>query len=119
MVIPSLIYLFAYHKERPWGNECEKCGGPCTGHYVTDVNKLLDLHKNAKAIRSFPPSIITKEAFDNDNLNDRVSLAKQCCLSVQDIDLWIEHLHKVRIEKKMGVEKAKETHSKKKKEKTN
>ena len=112
---PSFTY-FPYpviDKERPWGSECERCGGPCLGHYVTEVDKLLDLRKNAKAIRAFPPSTIIKEAFDNNRSNDRLSLAKQCCLSVEDIDLWIEHLKRKKVTKEKGVEKAKETHKRK------
>jgi hypothetical protein len=67
----------------------------------------LDLHKNAKAIRSLPPSIILKEAFENDCANDHVSLAKRCCLSIQDINLWIDNLKRKKVTKEKGVEKAK------------
>ena len=113
---PAFTY-FPYpviDEERPWGSECERCGGTCTGHFVTEVNKLLDLRKNAKAIRSLPPSIILKEAFENDCANDHVSLAKRCCLSIQDINLWIDNLKRKKVTKEKGVEKAKETRRKKK-----
>lgn len=43
---------------RPWGSPCDSCGNQCTGHYVTDIDKLLELHSNNKAIRALPPGVL-------------------------------------------------------------
>ena len=43
---------------------------------------------SAKAIRSLPPSIIIEEAFKKGSSgNDRVSLAKKCCLSTEEVEI--------------------------------
>lgn len=53
---------------RPWGSDCDSCGSKCTGHYVTDIDNLLELRRNNKAIRSLPPSVIIEEAFKKSTL---------------------------------------------------
>ena len=49
--------------ERPWGHQCKDCGGKCLGHYVTNIDVLLQLHQSAKTIRALPPSVIIEEAY--------------------------------------------------------
>ena len=56
-------------EERPWGGECEGCGGKCTGHYITDVDKLLQLNESAKTVRALPPSVLIEEAFKKQQAN--------------------------------------------------
>jgi len=70
---------------RPWGQQCKDCGGPCSGHYVTNIDGLLGLHKNNQRIRALPPSTIIEEAFQRHKKEDNQELpfqtvAKKCCL---------------------------------------
>lgn len=99
---------------RPWGSECNSCGGQCSGHYVTDVTRLLQMYTNGKAIRALPPSVIIKEEFLKDTFDmvDVVALAKKCCLSKDDVLIWVQHLKKKKITKAKAVLKAQETRKK-------
>ena len=36
----------------PWGGLCDSCDSQCTGHYVTDIPKLLELCQKNQAIKS-------------------------------------------------------------------
>lgn len=56
-------------EERPWGGECEGCGGKCTGHFITDVDKLLQRNESAKTVRALPPSVLIEEAFKKQQTN--------------------------------------------------
>ena len=101
---------------RPWGGKCDDCGTKCTGHYVTNITTLLELHKSCKAVRSLPPSILIEEAYKNglDSEEEKVGLARKCCLEVDDISIWLEHLRRRDVSRQKGAEKAKVTRAKKK-----
>ena len=99
--------------ERPWGSQCKTCKGDCTGHYVTDMEKYLDLQKNVKALRALPPSSIIEDAFKKGQC-DKSSLARKCCLSVEEVTIWLEHLKSREVKRQMGTIKAAETRRKKK-----
>ncbi len=97
------------------GSQCSNCGGSCSGHYVTQVDKLLELHKSGKAIRSYPPKTIIEEAFKKGNY--RVdALAKKCCLTTDDVNIWLQHLQKKKITREKAVLNAKATRARKNKE---
>lgn len=99
-------------EERPWGRECEGCGGKCTGHFITDVDKLLQLHESAKTIRALPPSILIEEAFKKEKQRVPASfqpLAKKCCLAEEQVQMWWEHLQQNALNRARGAEKAKAT----------
>ena len=78
---------------------------------VTDIPKLLELRQKNQAIRALPPSIIIEEAFkkgieaEDDNLN---TLAKKCCLSSDEVKIWVGHLHKKKETRAKAVRKTKE-----------
>ena len=99
-------------EERPWGCKCVDCGEKCTGHYTTNVDRLLQLHESAKTVRALPPSILIKEAFKKEK--QRVpssfeSLAKKCCLAEEQVQTWWDHLQQNAINRARGAEKAKAT----------
>lgn len=119
---PSLAFFPfpVIDSERPWGSPCGSCSGNiCTGHYITNPTKLLELQKQGKAIRALPPSKVISEHLDaSSNLavtaDEFTSLAKKCCLSVQDVKCWIEHKIQVTENQKRGAQKAKETRAQRK-----
>lgn len=84
---------------KPWGSPCNSCGNHCTGHYVTDIDTLLKLQSNNKAIRALPPSVLIEEAFKKGCAEgeNTASLAKKCCLSVEEVKMWLTHLNKKKI----------------------
>ena len=96
---------------RPWGDEnCNECGGFCTGHYLLDsVTDTGDPNWLNDAVQ--PPSIILKnrskdyehsldpEAFVSD-------VAKAVLLAPEDVKLWFDHLKAIDQNRKKGAEKA-------------
>ena len=81
---------------------------------------LCDRHStivgtDIKAIRSLLPSIIIEEAFKKETSgNNKVALAKKCCLSTEEFEIWLCHLQKKQITRAMGVQKAKQTRARNK-----
>jgi hypothetical protein len=119
---PSLA-LFPYpviDRERSTDvNECASCGANCAGHYVTDLQRYLDLFSKGKAIRSPPPSQILQEFHSKKKHltpteSDLKMLAKQCLLPENEIQIWLDHLKQVDNNRKIGAEKAKATRKRKK-----
>ena len=107
--------------ERPWGHQCKDCGGKCSGHYVTKIYVLLQLHQSAKTIRALPPSVIIEDAYKKKR-NRPPSLqllASKCCLSNEQVRMWWDHLQQNALNRARGVEKAKATRQRKKQEKKN
>ena len=102
---------------RPWGrSDCKDCKGECQGHYITDMDRLLQLHSSAKIVRAMPPSAVIEEAYSKTpNLTNFEDLARKCCLSQDDVQMWWDHLRQIAINRAKGVEKAKATRLKKKK----
>ncbi len=86
------------------------------GHYVTDIAAWSQLHKNGKAIRALPPSVIIETAYNNANGSppNLQYLARKCCLTEQQIQMWWDHLHQKAVNRAKGVEKAKATRQRKK-----
>ena len=99
------------NKTRPWGREsCDACGGRCSGHYVTDIASLLALRKQGRALRSPPPSTIIEDAFkEGDATNNVDKLAKNCCLTSEEVQIWLDHLQKKKINRAKAAKKAAET----------
>ena len=85
----------------PWGSVCASCGSCCSGHYVTQVDQLLDLHGSARAIRSIPPSIIIEEAFKK-GISTVDALAKKCCLTTDEVKMWLHHLLRKKATRQKG-----------------
>ena len=96
---------------RSWGSTCASCGAQCKGHYVTNIEKLLELHNNASAKRALPPSLLIEEAFSNGctEKDDVAILAKKCCLSIEDVAMWISHLEKKKVIREQAAKKARRT----------
>ena len=104
---------------RSWGSTCASCGAQCKGHYVTNIEKLLELHNNASAKRALPPSLLIEEAFSNGctEKDDVAILAKKCCLSIEDVAMWISHLEKKKVIREQAAKKARRTREKNKQKK--
>ena len=110
---------------RPWGQRCQSCAeNVCSGHFISDIEKLLKLQGEGKAIRALPPSKIIGEFFDSSCSSERHQdptqddlrkLAKKCCLTVEEVEWWLEHLTKTRDNRRRGAEKAKLTRARKNK----
>ena len=81
---------------RPWGREgCDACVGWCYGHYVTDIASLLALRKQGRALPSTPPSTSIEDAFKEGDATSNVDkLAKTCCLTSEEVQIWLYHLQK-------------------------
>jgi len=99
---------------RLWGSPCDSCGSQCTGHYVTDIPTLLRLRQDNMAIRALPPSITIEEAFKKATVNNTIALGKKCCLSTEEVEIWLSHLQKKAITRKQAVEKARQTRARNK-----
>ena len=80
---------------------------------VTQVDQLLELHGRGKAIRSLPPNTIIQEAFKKGNYTVD-ALAKKCCLTTDEVEMWLQHLQKKKATRQKAVLKAKETRQRKK-----
>ena len=83
---------------------------------------MLKLHATGKAIRCLPPSQIISEFHKTlDGRNAEKSevneLSKKCLLSPGDVQLWLEHLEQVSVNRKKGAEKASVTRKNKNKQK--
>jgi hypothetical protein len=80
---------------------------------------LLELRNNASAIRALPPSVLIEDAVSNGCTGDEdvATLAKKCCLSTEDVQIWISHLQKKNIIREQATEKARKTRKKNKEEK--
>ena len=107
-------YPILMHKPR--GSPCDSCGYHCVGHYVTDIDKLLELQSKKRAIRALPTSVLIEEAFkqgcaEGENM---LHLAKKC-LSAEEVQMWLMHLTKKKQTRARAVQKACETREKKKK----
>ena len=102
--------------ERPWGQQCKDCGGKCSGHYVTNIDVLMQLHQSAKTIRALPPSVIIEEACKKNRHRppSLQLLASKCCLSEEQVQMCWDHLQQNALNRARGVEKAKATRQKKK-----
>lgn len=98
---------------QPWGSQCTNCEGPCSGHYVTNIDKHLELHRSGKAIRSLLPNTIIEEAYKKGDYTAE-TLAKKCCLTTADVEIWLQYLQKKKATREKAVLKAKETRRRKK-----
>jgi hypothetical protein len=104
----SIMPLLSIDPERPWGNAtCNDCKGFCTGHYKT-IMVNVDDKDSLKAV-AMPPSLIIKQAFTNNCMRNNFSeeaIAKENLLSVEEVNIWLEHLNTVFCNRKRGAAKA-------------
>ena len=77
--------------ERPWEHQCNAMPrGNCSGHYITSIAALLQLHQSAKTIRALSTSVIIEEAYKK-NKNSTPTflvLAKKCGLTRERVEMW-------------------------------
>ena len=98
---------------RPWGNpNCTSCSDICSGHYLKPE---VCLQKQTCANRK-PPSAILKEFFLSLKKRkatptelDIKAIAEGVLLPSSEVEMWLEHLQQVDINRKRGAAKAAET----------
>ena len=49
------------HKHKPWGSPCDSCGDHCTGHYVTDIDRLSEHCHRVSLLRKLSSKAVVKE----------------------------------------------------------
>lgn len=95
---------------RQYGNpNCEECRGHCSGHFMKPKDALMS---SLQPIR--PPSAILKEEFDGmssypPSESVCADLSMKVMLPVEEIKIWLDHLHTIRENRKKGALKAAET----------
>ena len=100
---------------QPWGSTtCTKCPGFCAGHYL----KAEEAVKSSAVPAKQPPSMVLKEFFlkhgDNPSEAHLENVAKETLLSVNEVQLWMQHLKTVDDNRKRGAAKAARTRQNKK-----
>ena len=98
---------------RPWGStNCSQCDGVCYGHFMEPEIAMSPLQTMLK-----PPSTVIREAFESKkdfpSESDIQKIAKAVLLSPDEVNMWCEHLHTVRENRKRGALKAAETRRRK------
>ena len=109
---------------RPWGADCSGCQGPCPGHYMKPREAWLHVQAHGnKVFQTEPPSVVLQREFDQsikegkNIIEDEVKkakLAKDTHLTVQEITMWLNHLHDVKMRRSKGAKKAAATRAAKK-----
>ena len=94
----SFFPYLVINSTRLWGSKCASCGSYCSSHYVMQVDQLLDLHENARAIRSISPSTIIEKAFIK-GWSPVNGSAHKCCLTTDEVNM-LQHLQKKKATRK-------------------
>lgn len=81
---------------KPWGGQCNKCIGNCTGHYLTPehINYLSTNDNATNSCQIKPPRELIKEyvkPINDKDLIDLEYLSKTCLLSVEDASFCAEY----------------------------
>ena len=106
----STLPLLSVDPERPWGStSCTDHKGFCTGHYkMIMVNVDNNLEETLKDI-AMPPSLTFKRIFTHKTKKTDLSqdvIAKENLLSVEEVNIWFDHLNTVLCNRKRGAAKA-------------
>ena len=102
---------------KPWGSPLRQLWWTTVLVILwTDIDRLLELQTKKRAIRALPPSVLIEEAFKQGCAEgeNTLHLAKKCCLSVEEVQMWLTHLKKKKLTRARAVQKARETREKKK-----
>mgnify|MGYP002803628123 CR=1 FL=1 len=105
---------------RPYPGKCEACKDSCFGHYMK-YDSLLDHYLNTSTEKiDFiqPPSVYILNAYRQNHgiPDDRIikDISKNTLLPVEEVLLWLNHLHKISQNRQAGAKKAAETKKRKK-----
>ncbi len=113
----STIPLDLVDPERPWGSTtCSDDKGFCTGHYKPIMVNVDD--KEALTAVAMPPSHSLKQIFNNrasngNNFSEEAT-AKENLLTIEEVNIWFDHLNTVLCNRKRGAAKAALTRQKNK-----
>lgn len=113
---------------KPWGSECTKCKGRCSGHFLGPEEAPEKVQQGEGVVHLNPPSTVLQKAYNdgikaNRNLNQILEgaedLAKKTCLSLDEPKMWLKHLDDVRSRRRQGAQKAAATRAAKKSNRLN
>ena len=104
--------------KRCWGQPCDRCKAPCTGHYL-NPNEFVERNGTEKCV--FVPTkdqleSAAKLKFDKNEewtQGDYENIAKRVLLSAEDARIWVEHSGLKSERRKAGAKKAAETRARK------
>ena len=100
-------------KGRPWGQQCNACS-TCYGHYL-DPKQACN---TPNSIPTSPPSATISDLFkaqDTKPSQQQIKVtAEQVLLSPADVEMWLDHMSTVQLNRKRGAAKAAATKRKKK-----
>lgn len=113
---PDLTYFPAPvpDPKRPWGGKCQECSGFCSGHYMSpkDHQEYVKKH-GSKDVCCKPPSLIIKEKFYEKMKKgtrladeDLEGVAKKTLLSLEELQMHVEHLRSTAERRREGAKKA-------------
>lgn len=101
-------------KDRSWGQQCNSCSD-CCGHYL-DPEKAFS---TPNSMATSPPSGVISNLFRSlqgakPSQQQIKATAQQVLLSPADVEMWLEHISTVQLNRKRGAAKAAATRRKKK-----
>ena len=116
---PPLLYLPLPipDPERPWGNPCTTCTGPCVGHYLSPEKnwEVVKANRSEKEKPVQPPRQILGDFCKKSSgfsKEDVYHFARKCLLSKEDVVMWLTNIqamksHSKKKEKKRAYRKNK------------
>ena len=102
--------------KRPYQGKCEVCKDSCSGHYMKYENLLDHFLKSGKEKIDFieQPSVYILKQNKGIPENDVIKeISEKTLLPVEEVTLWLNHLHETPENRKAGAKKAAETRKKK------
>ena len=107
--------------KRPWGGKCQECTTFCSGHYMSPQQHEEFVKKHGAAgVMYKPPSVVIKEqlyehvrtgrSISESKLED---VARKTLLSIEELQMHVEHLRLTAEWRKEGAKKAALTRKKK------
>lgn len=90
------------------GQNCEKCGQECSGHYLQPTEHIEHIRHNGYGDCQFkPPKSVIEDATKdkakkNTTFSDEelLSLAEKCCLPVAEVQMWVEYVQGISFRRK-------------------
>ena len=113
---PPITYLPlpVQDEDRSWGQQCNSCS-ECYGHYLDPEQA----YSTPTSIATSPPSGVISDLFKSlhgakPSQQQIKDTAEQVLLSPADVEMWLEHISTVQLNRKRGAAKAAATRRKKK-----
>ena len=99
----TFLCQYLTQPDRGGGSNCELCKGDCHGHYLKPAESLQSTSPQMVS----PPSVILKGVFQSlqhypATEAEIEEIDKQALLTRQETEMWFEHLHTIRENRKRG-----------------